>query len=488
MDLYVIIPFVAYFLIVIGIGIYSTKFSSKGVSEFFLGGREMNRFVVALSAVVSGRSAWLLLGFTGLAYMVGYSAIWTALGYIIVEYLLFIYYAPKIRDYSEKHDCITVPDFYASRFGDKNGMLRLLLVIIFLIFMVTYVAAQFVAGGKAFSGYFDMTLIEGLVLTAVIVLIYTVMGGFLAVSLTDVMQAIFMIIVLVLLPIIGIIEFGGWELIHEKLVDLPQINKSGEALPDAMGKMFDPFSLSLMGAVGALGIGLGSPGSPHIIVRYMSIKDPKQFKWTAYVGTFWNVFMAAGALFIGIVGRAYFNSVSELPLADVENVYIHLANQLLPGFLVGLLLASIFAAIMSTADSQLLVAASSVVRDVYQMIIKRDAALSQKKLANMSRWVVLILVVLAVILGIYVQGLVFWFVLFAWAGLGAAIGPTSILALFWKKTTRAGVIAGMIGGTLTVFFWKLYFSDVIYELIPGFVVALILTLVVSLFTQKQNKY
>jgi sodium/proline symporter len=487
MELQVIIPFVAYFLIVIGIGIYSTKFSSKGVSEFFLGGREMNRFVVALSAVVSGRSAWLLLGFTGLAYMVGYSAIWTALGYIIVEYLLFIYYAPKIRDYSEKHDCITVPDFYASRFGDNNGMLRLLLVIIFLIFMVTYVAAQFVAGGKAFSGYFDMTLIEGLVLTAVIVLIYTVMGGFLAVSLTDVMQAIFMIIVLVLLPIIGVIEFGGWDLIHEKLSVLPQINKGGEVLPETMGRMFDPFSLSLMGAIGALGIGLGSPGSPHIIVRYMSIKDPKQFKWTAYVGTFWNVFMAAGALFIGIVGRAYFNTVSELPLTDVENVYIHLANQLLPGFFVGLLLASIFAAIMSTADSQLLVAASSVVRDVYQMIIKKDVSLSQKRLANMSRWVVLILVVFAVILGIYVQGLVFWFVLFAWAGLGAAIGPTSILALFWSKTTRAGVIAGMIGGTLTVFIWKLYFSGWVYELIPGFVVALMLTVVVSLFTQKQIK-
>ncbi len=485
MELGVIIPFALYFLIVVGIGIYATKFSSKGVNEYFLGGRQMSRFVVALSAVVSGRSAWLLLGFTGLAYMIGYAAVWTALGYIVVEYLLFIYYAPKIRAFTEKHDCITVPDFYAARLGDKDGILRIMLVVIFLIFMIAYVAAQFVAGGKAFFAHFEINQDYGLLITAAIVLVYTILGGFLAVSLTDVVQAIFMIIVLVALPVVGVLELGGWTDFTAQLQAMPQISKTGDILPDGMSNMLNPMALSLIGAVGALGIGLGSPGSPHIIVRYMSIKDQNQFRWTAYVGTFWNVFMAAGALFIGMVGRAYFHSLDMLPGADPENVYIHLANALLPQVLVGLLLASIFAAIMSTADSQLLVAASSVVRDIYEMIIKKGQKVSQKRLASMSRIVVLILVAIAVLMGLWVKGLVFWFVLFAWAGLGAAIGPTSILALFWKKTTREGVIAGLISGTVTVIVWNRLWHDVLYELIPGFIIAFIFTVVVSLMTQKR---
>ncbi len=240
--------------------------------------------------------------------------------------------------------------------------------------------------------------------------------------------------------------------------------------------------------VGFAGIGLGSPGNPHIIIRYMSIKDPLQFNWTAIVGTIWNIFLAAGALFTGFVGRVYFPAASMLPDADAENVYLTLANELLHPVAVGFVLASIFAAIMSTADSQLLVAASSVVRDFYQKILLKNKDISQKRLAVMSRLTVVFLVLIAVILGIVIEDLVFWFVLFAWAGLGASIGPTSILALFWKRTTKAGIIAGLIAGTLTVFIWKTIplLNNLIYELIPAFFVSSFITLTVSCLTNIKN--
>jgi sodium/proline symporter len=367
MNYQILIPFILYFVIIVLIGVYSTRFSSRGISEFFLGGRSMGRLVVALSAVVSGRSAWLLLGFTGMAYTMGLSALWAVAGYIIVELLLFLFYAPKIRKFSEENDCITLPDFYAARFNDQSGSLRMIIIFIFLIFMVTYVSAQFIGGGKAFYANFGLNQNTGLIITAAIVLIYTILGGFLAVSLTDVLQAFIMILALVCLPAYGIIKAGGW---HNTTAELLNISHD----------FFNPFALSAGMLVGYAGIGLGSPGNPHIIIRYMSIKDPLQFNWTAIVGTIWNIFLAAGALFTGFVGRLYFPVASMLPNSDAENVYLTLANELLHPVAVGFILASIFAAIMSTADSQLLVAASSVVRDFYQKILLKNKDISQKKL------------------------------------------------------------------------------------------------------------
>ncbi len=205
-DQHAVWAFVGYLVLLVGIGIYSSRFSSEGISEFFIGGRKMNRFVVALSAVVSGRSAWLLLGVTGMAYSQGASAVWSVMGYIVVELFLFLYYARRLRNFSETYNCITIPDFFAERFNDKTGMLRILLVVVFLIFMVSYVSAQFVAGGKAFASSFQIDQSMGIILSAVIILAYTVLGGFLAVSLTDMFQAIFMIFALVVLPFIAIAE------------------------------------------------------------------------------------------------------------------------------------------------------------------------------------------------------------------------------------------------------------------------------------------
>jgi SSS family solute:Na+ symporter len=470
---YAVGAFVGYLLLLVGIGIYSSRFSSEGISEFFIGGRQMNRFVVALSAVVSGRSAWLLVGVTGMAYSQGASAIWAVMGYVSIELFLFLYYARRLRNFSETYNCITVPDFFAERFNDKTGNLRIVLVVVFLIFMVGYVSAQFVAGGKAFASSFGLTQTNGIIITAIIIMAYTVLGGFLAVSLTDMFQAIFMIFALVILPFIAIWEAGG----------LPKVLSQLSGME--MG-LVDPLAIGFGGLLGFLGIGLGSPGNPHILSRYMSIDDPKQLRWSAVIGTIWNVVMGWGAIFIGLAGRVYFPEAEMLPAADTENLYPALAQLHLHPVIFGIVVASIFAAIMSTADSQLLVAASAVVRDIYDKIIKKGQQISQKKLVRYSRLIVVLLVAFALFFSLIAQELVFWLVLFAWAGLGAAIGPTSILALYWKGTTRKGVFAGLITGTVVTIVW--YYIPVLknnlYELIPAFGLSLLATWLVSLYTTK----
>ena len=473
LDPYAIGAFIAYLLLLVIVGVYSSKFSSLGISEYFIGGRKMNRFVVALSAVVSGRSAWLLLGVTGMAYMQGPSAIWAVAGYIIVELFLFLYYARRLRNFTERRNCITIPDFFAERFQDHDGKLRITVVIIFLIFMIGYISAQFVAGGKAFASGFGLEMNTGILITALIVVLYTIVGGFLAVSLTDMFQAIFMILALVVLPIVAILNYGGLTVVLEQI-----------ALMDLI--YVDPFALSIGAMIGFLGIGLGSPGNPHILARYMSIDDPKNLKVAAITGTVWNVLMAWGAVFIGLAGRAWFPEISMLPGSDSENLFPVLAQQHLHPILFGIVLASIFAAIMSTADSQLLVAASSVVRDIYEKIFKKGEEVSQKKLVLYSRIVVFLLVIIALLFGFIAEELVFWLVLFAWAGLGAAIGPTSILALYWKGTTRAGIFAGLLTGTSVTIIWYYipFLKSMMYELIPGFIAAAFATWLVSLITEK----
>ncbi len=467
-----IAAFLGYLVVILVIGVLSARFSSAGVSEFFVGGRKMHRFVVALSAVVSGRSAWLLLGVTGMAYSIGVGAIWAVTGYITAELFLFLFYARRLRHFSEAHDCVTVPDFYAARFGDRDGLLRTVLIVIILIFMVGYVSAQFVGGGKAFAASFGLHPTFGVFLTALIVLAYTAAGGFLAVSLTDTVQACFMIVALVVVPVIAILDRGGL---------LAVVNELRAFDPT----MIDPFALSVGVIIGFLGIGLGSPGNPHIIVRYMSIADPDQLRTSAVVGTVWNVVMGWGAVLIGLAGRVYFPDVAMLPAADTEQLYPLLAAQHLHPVAFGIVVASIFAAIMSTADSQLLVATSSVVRDFYEKILHRGEQIPQRRLVLYSRIVVALLVIAALVVGLLAEALVFWLVLFAWAGVGASFGPTSILALYWRGTTRAGVIAGLLTGTAITFAWELtpWLSSRLYELIPAFLGGLLATFIVSRVTR-----
>jgi sodium/proline symporter len=471
--------FIGYLLIIVLIGIFAARFSSKGISNYFIGGRQMNMFVVALSAVVSGRSAWLLLGFTGLAYAMGASALWAVAGYIIAEFFLFLYYAPRIRRFSEVSDCITIPDFFEARFADRSGLLRAIVAVIIIVFMIAYVSAQFVAGGKTFGATFGMTQAQGVILTAAIILFYTMLGGFLAVSITDTIQGIIMIIALVVLPVIAVIHLGGPVSFYLQ----------ASSVTTAGGSFTGIFSLGAGALIGFLGIGLGSAGNPHIVARYMSINDPSKLKMTAYIGTFSNIIMAVGALATGMAGRIYFPDISLLPSADAENLYPTLAGEHLHPIMFGVVIASIFAAIMSTADSQLLVAASALVRDMYEKLWKKDKPINQQSLVNLSRGVVMILVVFSLAMAFVAQDIVFWLVLFAWAGLGAALGPTSILALFWKGTSRNGVIAGIISGALTAIMWNriTLLKETMYELVPAFLVALVVTIIVSNFTKPSNE-
>ncbi len=475
-NIYTLLSFAAYILLMLGIGIYSAKFSSKGLGEFFLGGRSMNKFVVALSAVASGRSSWLLIGFTGMAFVKGVSAVWAAAGYVTAEFLMFLFAAPELRKQTELKDDITVSDYFESRFNDTTHILRLVSAIIIIVFMTAYISAQFVGGGKAFSSSFGTSPETGILITAVIVLLYTMLGGFLAVSLTDVIQAFFMLFALFILPLISIVDFGGW-------------NKVVNAVYNINPSLVDPFALGTGALIGFVGIGLGSPGNPHILVRYMSIKDPAELKFSAYVGTFWNATMAIAAVVIGLVGRAYFPSVEYLPGKDAENLYPYLAQLHLHPVLFGVVIASILAAIMSTADSMLLVSASAVIRDIYQKIINPGRDFTQKELVIYSRLVILLIVVVALIFGYFASDLVFWLVLFAWGGLGAAFGPTILLSLFWKRTTKEGVFTGFITGVLTIIIWRQTpeLKAMVYELVPGFLLSLFFTVVVSLLTGKKRK-
>jgi len=466
-----ILSFVFYLIIIITIGVLSARFSSSGLSEFFLAGRKLKEFVVALSAVVSGRSAWLLVGVTGMAFTIGAPAVWTVTGYITAEVFLFAFIGKRLRRYTSMMGNLTIPDFFESRFKDKSNVLRIISVLIILIFMISYVAAQFLAGGKAFSTSFQMSELSGILLTAFIVLVYTALGGFLAVSLTDMIQAFFMIFALIALPIIAVSHSGGWGGI---------VGILGEFNP----RFLNPFAFAAGGIIGFLGIGLGSPGNPHILVRYMAVKDPRLLRKSCLIGTIWNVLMAWGAVFIGLVGRAYYLRPEALPGADPENLFPFLAAAHLHPLLVGIVIASILAAIMSTADSQLLVASSGIVRDIYQKILVKGKTISQRRLVFLSRIVVLCLVSAALFLGAIAKQYVFWLVLFAWGGLGASFGPPLLLSLFWRRVTKAGVVAGFISGTTVTIIWNQisYLKGLIYELVPAFLFSAFLTILISLLT------
>ncbi|GAA1991487.1 sodium/proline symporter [Nocardiopsis rhodophaea] len=463
--------FSLYLLLVIGIAVYATRVGSGSAAGFFLGGRKMKHVVVALSAVTSGRSAWLLLGMTGLAFVSGASAVWSVVGYTLMELFLFLFAAPRLRRFTGRHGDITLTDYFVSRLGGGRA-LRALIAGVIVLFMTSYIAAQFTAGGKAFASSFGLPDMAGVWITAGIVLLYTVVGGYVAVALTDVVQAMFMLFGLVVLPLIAMASIG-WGPMIDTL----------RALDPAL---LDPLSLGVGALIGALGIGLGSPGNPHIIIRYMSVDDPRSLRGAAVWGTVWNVLMGWGAVSVGLVGRAIYGSVEALPGADSEQLFPFLAAEYLPAFIAGLLVAAVFAAIMSTADSQLLVGASGVVRDIYQGLVLKNGDISGPDAVRISRLVVLAMVLLAVGL-LYVPGIedvVFWLVLFTWAGLGAAFGPSLLLSLFWRRTTAAGAAAGIIVGAVTTVTWYYTLKPYMYELIPGFIASTLAVWIVSLLTRR----
>lgn len=437
--------FLVYLVALMGIGLYSSRTAGEDIDEFFLGGRRLGALVVALSAVVSGRSSWLILGVTGAAFHTGLPAVWVLPGYITAELFMFVVVAPRLRRYTERRDCLTLPDFFEARFGDTTQRLRLLSVALILIFFTAYIGAQLTAGTKTFQAVFGLPPLESTVLVTVIVALYTITGGFLAVSLTDAVQAILMLVGLVVMPIMATYELGGPAALLQQLGAL----STPRADLLALG--------TLAGVLKGLAIGTGSFGQPHILTRYMAIDDAEKLRASALVGTVWNVLMGWGAIGIGLVGRAIYRDASALPLGDVETLFVRMAVDTLPAVVAGLLVSAVVAAIQSTVDSQLLVAASGAARDVYQRMTVRGREAGPEELVWVSRGCVLAILAIAFGIGILASQTddpvfrsVFRFVLQAWYGLGCAFGPLVLLGLVWRGVSAQGALAGMLVGPACV--------------------------------------
>ena len=459
---------------------FLTLRKTKNQSDFFVGGRRMDKFVVALSAVSSGRSAWLVLGVSGMAYLRGTGAVWAVVGYIVAEMFQFIYIGRKLRTHTEAFSSITLLDYFESRYKDRKHIIRITGAVIIAIFLTAYVAAQLNAGAKALSIALDLPIIITLVISTVLILVYMILGGYIAVAYNDVVRAILMLLGLVVFPVYGLIKIGGLTVLLETLAKLNPA-------------FIDPFSLGFGVIIGYLGIGLGSPGQPHIVVRYMSIDDPEKLRLAAVIGTIWNVIMAWGAVFIGLLGRFVVPVIEELPykLPDKnpqEIIYLVLSSEFFGPILYGLLVGGIFAAILSTADSQLLVVASTFVRDLYEKIIKKDSESDEARKLKLSRYIVLLSGILALVLAYFAKETIFWLVLFAWGGLGASFGTAVIFSLYWKRTTRQGIVAGMITGTVVIVLWKIFLKEPtgLYELIPAFFLSALALVIVSLLTREKS--
>jgi sodium/proline symporter len=351
--------------------------------------------------------------------------------------------------------------------------------VIIAIFLTAYVAAQFNAGAKALSTALNLPMIISLTISAVLILVYMIMGGYIAVAYNDVVRAVLMLLGLVFFPLYGLIKIGGLNVLLDTLANLNPA-------------FVDPFSLGFGVIIGYLGIGLGSPGQPHIVVRYMSIDDPDKLRFSAVIGTAWNVIMAWGAVFIGLLGRYVVPVLGDLPykLPDKnpqEIIYLVLSAEFFGPILYGLLIGGIFAAILSTADSQLLVVASTAVRDIYEKILKKDSAISEARKMKLSRIVVFISGIFALVIAYVAEEAIFWLVLFAWGGLGASFGTALIFSLYWKKTTSDGIVAGMLTGTVVTIIWYTFLKKAtgLYELIPAFICSALVIVIVSLHPQKR---
>ncbi|MCK4365648.1 MAG: sodium/proline symporter [Thermoplasmatales archaeon] len=473
-----IIAFIVYLVILVLIGIWSSRFN-KTLDDFLIAGRKLGTWPVAISAQASDMSGWLVLALPGRAFMYGVSAIWTAIACALGTLFNWSVIAKRLRRFTEKLRALTIPGFLEDRYKDDTHTIRAIATIIIAVFMVAYVSAQLVASGKILSETFGWSYHAALILGFAIITFYTLMGGFFAVAWTDVFQGMLIVIILLVLPIVGIIKLGGF---GQVLSTIGQVDMNAISPTYGYGGI-----LFILFAFASMAWFFGYPGQPHVLTRYMAIKSEKKLWNSSLIGMVWVIISLWGAVLIGIVGLAMFK---ELP--DPEKVMPMLATSLLPEWIAGIVIAAIIAAIMSTADSQLLVATSSVVEDVYHKLINAKA--NQKRLLFYSRISVLLLSIIAFIFAIPGENSAIYFlVAFAWGGLAASFGPIIILSLWWRRTTKWGAIAGMLSGMITVFIWDKsgIMSSMSEELIipgmlPAFFVSLFCIITFSIFTVPPN--
>lgn len=479
----------AYMCLLIGVGVYNAK-KNKNSEDFYLGGRKMGALVVAMSAEASDMSSWLLMGLPGVAYFTGLAnPFWTAAGLAIGTYLNWLFTSRRLRRYSERIGAITVPTFFAKRFHDEKNIISAISAIIIVIFFVVYVASGFSACGKLFNSLFGLDYMTGMILFAAIIVVYTIAGGFTTVATNDLIQSIVMSIALISIVAFGVSTAGGMDAVMDNARSLAGY-LSLSSFHDAATKAAVPYSP--LEAVGLLAWGIGYFGMPHILVRFMSIEDEEKLKLSRRVASIWVVIAMAVAVFIGIVGLAVSAAGAiEVPENQQERIIIILTNLLsqhgfLAAVLGGVILAGILAATMSTADSQMLVAASGVSENIVQDFLGKK--LSEKQGLTIARGTILVIAVIAVFIAKDPNSSIFEIVSFAWAGMGAAFAGVIICALFWKRTTLAGALAGMVSGGVMVFVWKFGISKLggifnIYELLPAFLVSVAMIIIVSLATK-----
>ncbi|MDH3531472.1 MAG: sodium/proline symporter [Gammaproteobacteria bacterium] len=445
------------------------------LAGFYLAGKKLPFWVVAFSTNATGESGWLLLGLTGMGYAVGAQAYWVVVGEVTGVALSWLLVSRRLKRMSDDTDSITVPDVLAARFAGTMRLIRTIAVVIILVMVTAYVSAQMIATGKAVSSFIDIDRDIAIYVGAAVIIGYTLVGGYKAVSYTDVLQGVLMLLGLIVVPVVAIGAAGGWDAVAAKL----------SAEDPAFLSMFSFTADGMAGWVGIvsfLAIGLPFLGVPQLLVRYMSARDDNELKKARVVSVAVMLCFGIGAVTAGIAGRALYPG-----LEDTETIFPVLSSELFPPILTGVLLVIVMSAIMSTVDSLLLLASSAVVRDTLQKIFGSQT--SDQRLAIYGKVVTLLIGATAIALAFKVEALIFWFVLFAWSGLGAAFGPVVLCLLYYKRTTGAGVAAGMLGGFLTSVVWVLVFKSQTYELyeaLPGFIVGLLVTLLVSRVTHKPD--
>jgi sodium/proline symporter len=468
--------FGTYLLFMLAIGIYFYR-KNNNLDDYVLGGRNLNSWVAAMSASASDMSGWLLLGLPGWTYASGLGeAGWIAIGLLIGTYCNWRFVAKRLREYTEKaRNSLTISDFFENRFNDKTKILRILSAIIILIFFLIYTASGFVAGAKLFSTVFEMPYFTALIVGVVVIVSYTFLGGFNAVSWTDFFQGSLMFIAIVFVPTFAFIALGG------VMNSFDQINVAN---PDfiSLFSYLDGSKLSLITILSMMAWGLGYFGQPHILVRFMAIRSKADVKQARIIATTWTAISLLGAILVGMLGFVYLKT--PLSAAASETVFMVMINALFHPLVAGLMLAAILAAIMSTADSQLLVASSALTQDLYHVLLRRNA--SDKELVLASRLAVILIAIFAALFAMDPNSNILILVGYAWAGFGAAFGPAILLALSWKRMTRNGALAGMISGGLMVIVWKNLTGGIfdIYELLPAFIVATAAIIVVSLLDKQ----
>ena len=449
--------FIVYVGIMLWIG-YTVSRSTYSPADFFLANRSLKAWVTAVSSTASSESAWAVLGTVGLAYKDGLSALWFFPGCLLGYALNWFFVAERLRKHSREKKTLTIPDYLETHFTDNTHLIRIISVIIIFACMMAYIAAQFLAIGKTFDAIFGIPHLASIPIGGTIIIIYTMMGGFRAVAWTDFIQGLIMVVGLVVLSLAAVLELGGFSVIAQK------VNEAAPTALTLMGGKTIPVFLGSM--VGLLGIGLGYPGQPHVITRYMAAKDSKTIKKGMWIAFGWGTLMYSSAILLGICGQVLFPG-----LADAEHLFPIAAENLLPVFFTAIVLTGVLAAIMSTVSSQIIVAASAIAHDIYSKVI--HVSLTSSQIIKISRLTIFAIGLGAMLVALMDTRVIFWFVLFAWSGLGASFGPVILFTLYSKKITRNGAIGGMLTGFFTTIVWKTAgLSDtIIYELVPAFLLS-----------------